>query len=62
LVDAADVLAGRVDDPTGGALQFDTPDPDLEDVEAVAAKRIAAGNEEISVEGVDAFRFWRPVA
>jgi hypothetical protein len=59
LADAAEVLSGTVDDPTGGATKFDTPDSSLEDVEQVASNRQAAGLEMVTVDGVDAFRFWR---
>jgi hypothetical protein len=59
LVNAAEVLSGTVEDPTNGAVKFDTPDASLEDVEAVASNRRAAGLEEVTVDGVDAFRFWR---
>lgn len=60
LEDAAAILTGRIADPTGGALNFDTPDPSLEDVDQVAANREAAGLESVELDGVDAFRFWRP--
>jgi hypothetical protein len=66
---ADDVLSGRVDDPTGGARQFDSPDAfgvqegtTAEGADETAARRIAAGNELVLLPGVpeSTLRFWRP--
>lgn len=68
---AGGVISGELEDITGGARQFDSPgafgyqpgtSPD--DADTVAANRIAAGNELVTLEGVPASyaRFWRPVA
>lgn len=66
---ALQVLSGDVDDPTGGARQFDSPaafgvqeGTDASDADAVAAKRIAAGNVLVTLPGVPEshLRFWRP--
>jgi hypothetical protein len=68
---AADVLAGRVADPTGGATQFDSPsgqrwalanDPLTKKTpEQIADQRTAAGYELVVVAGIDPdrLRFWR---
>ena len=68
---AADVLAGRVGDPTGGATQFDSPraqrallgkDPLTKRTpEEIADQRLAAGYDLVVVPGIDpeALRFWR---
>ncbi len=58
---AAGVLDGSIPDATGGATQFDRPSGES-DPDAVAAKRVAAGSEE--VQGLDDLvdgdlRFWR---
>lgn len=66
---AAGVLGGDIDDPTGGARQFDSPNAfgkqagtTSEGAEATAARRIAAGNELVTLPGVpeSELRFWRP--
>ena len=67
---AAGVLGGDIDDPTGGARQFDSPKSfgvqagtTAEGADATAQKRIAAGNVEVLLPGVaeKTIRFWRPV-
>lgn len=66
---ADDVVSGNVEDPTGGARQFDSPGAfgiqagtSSGDADTVAAARIAAGNELVIIPGVpEAYaRFWRP--
>ena len=68
---AGGVISGELEDPTGGARQFDSPGAfgvqpgtDFDDADTVAANRIAAGNELVTLPGVPASyaRFWRPVA
>lgn len=67
------ILAGRYKDPTGGALQFDSPSGQRKAIaaglasykstpEILAADRISAGMIEINLPGVspDYLRFWRP--
>lgn len=69
---AADVLEKRRPDPTGGAVQFDSPAaqraalskglPGYKSTpEQIAAKRIAEGKEQVTLPGVpaDQIRFWR---
>jgi hypothetical protein len=67
---ADDVMSGNVEDPTGGARQFDSPGAfgiqagtSSADADTVAQARIAAGNELVVLPGVPASyaRFWRPV-
>ncbi|HYM46758.1 MAG TPA: hypothetical protein VES65_11445 [Solirubrobacteraceae bacterium] len=71
-LDAADKAStGEVDDPTGGADQWDSPwsykdDPvtgetAAEKAAAVAAARRAAGKEVVTLEGIPEYklRFWR---
>jgi len=65
---AAGVLGGTIDDPTGGARQFDDvdafgvqPGTQASDADRVAADRIAAGNELVQLPGAPSLRFWRPV-
>jgi hypothetical protein len=64
------VMSGAIPDNTGGARQFDSPQAFgiqigtlASDVDDVAARRIAAGNELVTLEGVPESyaRFWRPV-
>lgn len=59
---AAGVLSGQIPDLTGGANQFDRPDGE-DDPDAVAAKRVKAGQVLADVPGidpdVDGIRFWR---
>jgi hypothetical protein len=64
---AAGVLAGTIDDPTGGARQFDDVSAfgaqagtTAADADRVAADRIAAGNELVQLPGAPDLRFWRP--
>lgn len=66
---ARDVLAGRVSDPTGGARQYDSPKAfgqqpgtTAAGADAVAARRLAAGNVKVLLAGVpeSTIRFWRP--
>jgi hypothetical protein len=66
---ADDVLSGVVDDPTGGARQFDSPaafgvqeGTTAAGADETAARRIAAGNVEVLLPGVpeSTIRFWRP--
>lgn len=61
---AAQVIAGELPDPTGGARQWDSPRAydDPSDADATERKRLAAGNELVILPGVPAstFRFWRP--
>jgi hypothetical protein len=72
---AEGVLSGKMPDPTGGALQFDSPasqrallalnHPDYrKGPEAVAASRRAAGLKEFYLPGVspDKLRFWKPAS
>jgi hypothetical protein len=64
-LDIADqVISGAIDDPTGGALQWDSPNAFSSSgaADATAAARIAAGNVEVDLPGVssDSLRFWRP--
>ncbi len=63
------VISGSIEDPTDGARQFDSPGAfgiqagtDAGDVDDVAARRIAAGNELVTLPGVPESyaRFWRP--
>lgn len=67
---AFDVLSGKEEDPTGGAIQFDAPHTqDLlyaqgrysKDAAAVAASRMAEGKEVVYLPGVDPnyMRWWR---
>ena len=65
---AAGVLAGEIDDPTGGARQFDDVSAfgvqegtTAAGADKVAADRIAAGNELVQLPGAPDLRFWRPV-
>lgn len=64
LVTAAGVVDGSIDDPTGGAVNFDSPraysDPSRADT--FAANRQSEGKELVTLEGVpeSTFRFWRP--
>jgi hypothetical protein len=54
------VLTNQIADFTNGATQFDRPAGE-NNPDAVAAKRIAAGSESVTVPGVDpGLRFWRP--
>jgi hypothetical protein len=59
---AAAVRSGQIADLTGGATQFDRPDGER-DPDAVAAKRLEAGQVLADVPGidpdVDGIRFWR---
>jgi hypothetical protein len=64
------VLSGAIPDNTGGARQFDSPQAFgiqigtlAGDADDVAARRIAAGNELVTLAGVPESyaRFWRPV-
>jgi type II secretory pathway pseudopilin PulG len=61
---ADQVTSGDVDDPTGGARQWDSPDAFSSSgaADQTAANRIAAGNVEVNLPGVDPnqLRFWRP--
>lgn len=69
---AYDVLSGRSSDPTGGAIQFDSPKAQRaalarnvsgysKSPEQVAASRIAEGKELVTLPGVDPdyMRWWR---
>jgi hypothetical protein len=58
---AISVLLETIPDPTGGADQFDRPGGE-KNPDAVAAKRLAAGQILADVAGVDpnVIRFWRP--
>jgi hypothetical protein len=64
LLTAQGVVDGSIDDPTGGAVNFDSPrayaDPARADV--FEANRTKEGKELVVLEGVPAstFRFWRP--
>jgi hypothetical protein len=64
LTTAQGVVDGSIDDPTGGALNFDSPrsyaDPSRADT--FAANREAEGKELVTLDGVpeSTFRFWRP--
>lgn len=65
-VTAQGVKDGSIDDPTGGALNFDTPRaypdyPDTTKADAFAAGRQSEGKELVTLEGVpeSTFRFWR---
>lgn len=64
LTTAQSVVDGSIDDPTGGALNFDSPrayaDPSRADT--FAANREKEGKELVVLEGVpeSTFRFWRP--
>lgn len=64
---AAGVLGGDIEDPTGGARQFDDvaafgaqAGTTAADADKVAADRIAAGNELVQLPGAPSLRFWRP--
>lgn len=61
---ADQILAGQIDDPTGGARQWDSPRSysNPADADATEARRIAAGNTLVILPGVPAstFRFWVP--
>jgi hypothetical protein len=71
-LDIADgVISGELEDPTGGARQFDSPGAfgeqpgtEADDADKVAQSRIAAGNELVTLPGVPLSyaRFWRPIA
>jgi len=57
---ATGVLSGSIPDFTGGATQFDRPEGELHP-DAVAAKRVAAGQSPRDVPGADpGLRFWGP--
>lgn len=67
LVTAQGVGDGSIDDPTGGALNFDSPRaypdyPDTTKADTFASNRQGEGKELVTLEGVPAttFRFWRP--
>jgi hypothetical protein len=66
---ASGVLSGDIDDPTGGARQFDSPKSfgvqggtTAAGADATAQRRIAAGNVEVLLPGIPerTIRFWRP--
>lgn len=64
---AAAVLAGQIDDPTGGAVNFDAPGAygaqegtDAGGADTFAENRRAEGKEPFELPGVGAIRFWRP--
>lgn len=61
---ADQVISGAVDDPTGGARQWDSPDAFSSSgaADKTAAARIAAGNVEVDLPDVSPsqLRFWRP--
>lgn len=67
LARAADVLTGVVDDPTGGATQFDAPKVQdsfvgtvegyVKSAQQVAEER-SRGSDMVTVPGVDGIRFW----
>jgi hypothetical protein len=66
---AAGVLSGDTDDPTGGAVNFDSPasyggqaGTDASGADAFAAARAAEGKELVPLPGVSTstIRFWRP--
>ena len=64
-LDIADqVISSSVDNPTGGARQWDSPQSfsSSGDAAKTAADRIAAGNVEVDIDGVSSskIRFWRP--
>lgn len=65
LATAQGVVDGSIDDPTGGAVNFDSPgaysDPSKADT--FAANRESEGKELVLLDGVPekTFRFWRPV-
>ncbi len=63
------VISGSIPDITSGCRQFDSPQAfgiqpgtDAGDADTVAQRRIAAGNEEVVLDGVPESyaRFWRP--
>lgn len=63
--DIADqVMSSSVDDPTGGARQWDSPNAFSSSgaADKTAASRIADGNVEVDIPGVSSssLRFWRP--
>lgn len=64
LVTAAGVADGSIDDPTGGALNFDSPGAyaDQTRADTFASNREGEGKELVLLEGVpeSTFRFWRP--
>ena len=67
LATAAGVADGSIDDPTGGALNFDSPGaypdyPDSSKADTFAANRESEGKELVLLDGVaeKTFRFWRP--
>jgi hypothetical protein len=64
------LIAGETPDPTGGALQFDSPraqDAGFKkglysmDANALKTKRESEGKTEVDIDGIDAYRlrFWR---
>lgn len=70
---AEGAIEGRIPDPTGGAIQFDSPQAQRKGVAEkwsgytstdtdVAAQREAEGKEAVYLDGVsaDKLRFWRP--
>jgi hypothetical protein len=63
-VTAQGVSDGSIDDPTGGALNFDSPGAysDAAKADTFAANRASEGKELVLLEGVaeKTFRFWRP--
>ncbi len=66
---AGDILTGAIDDPTGGATQFDAPTAQdtllgkvegyVKDAAQVAAER-SKGATLVMLPGVDSIRFWVP--
>lgn len=63
------VMAGEIDDPTGGALNFDSPQSygkqagtEASGAEEFAENRRSEGKELVTLEGVapNRLRFWRP--
>ena len=64
LVTASGVVDGSIDDPTGGAVNFDSPGAykDPAKADAFASGRESEGKELVLLEGVPetTFRFWRP--
>jgi hypothetical protein len=65
---AADILAGKIPDPTKGATQWDAPKAQaalhaknpakFKSPEEVAQKRLAAGRKLVVIDGVPNTRFW----
>lgn len=67
---ASQILAGLIDDPTGGATQWDAPKAQnallaagtpgyTMDADAVAAQRESEGRELVMLDNVPNTRFWR---